>query len=65
MRLLDLKRWNLGVTRGTPQQEDICAVPGADYSTNLSKPAGDYHFVWPIPTHEMDTNPKMVQNPGY
>lgn len=65
MRLLDLKRWNLGVTRGTPQQEDICAMPGADYSTGLSVPAGDYHFVWPIPTHEMDTNPKMVQNPGY
>jgi len=40
-------------------------MPGADYSTGLSVPAGDYHFVWPIPTHEMDTNPKMVQNPGY
>lgn len=65
MRLLDLKRWNLGVIRGEPQQEDICAMPGADYSTDLSKPAGDYHFVWPIPRHEIDTNPQVVQNPGY
>lgn len=64
-RLLDLKRWDMGVTRGTPQQEEICAMPGADYSTNLSKPAGDYRFVWPIPKHEMDTNPQIVQNPGY
>lgn len=65
MRLLDLKRWHMGITRGVPQQEDICAMPGADYSTGLTKPADDYHFVWPIPQHEMDTNPQIVQNPGY
>lgn len=65
MRLLDLKRWHMGITRGVPQQEDICAMPGADYSTGLNKPADDYHFVWPIPQHEMDTNPQIVQNPGY
>lgn len=65
MRLLDLKRWHMGITRGVPQQEDICAMPGADYSTGLNKSADDYHFVWPIPQHEMDTNPQIVQNPGY
>lgn len=65
MRLLDLKRWHLGVKRGTPQQEDVCAMPGADYSTGLEKNADDIHFVWPIPQHEIDTNPQIVQNPGY
>lgn len=65
MRLLDLKRWHMGVTRGVPQKEDLCNLPGSETSTALSKPATDYRFVWPIPQHEMDANPKMVQNPGY
>ena len=65
MRLLDLKRWHLGVTRGTPQQENLCSMPGLPTTTALSKPADDYHFTWPIPQNEIDTNPKIVQNPGY
>jgi len=65
MRMLDLKRWHLGIKRGVPQQKEICAMPDADYTTNLSKPANDFHFVWPIPKHEIDTNPKIKQNTGY
>lgn len=65
MRLMDLKRWHLGVTRGTPQNEDLCSMPGLPTTTELSKPAGDMRFTWPIPQNEIDTNPQIVQNPGY
>lgn len=64
-RLSDLKRWNMGVTRGTPQQEDICNLPGSSTTTALSRPADDPHMVWPIPQHEIDANPQVKQNPGY
>lgn len=65
IRLTDLKRWHLGVTRGTPQQENLCTMPGLSTTTNLSKSADDMRFVWPIPQNEIDTNPQVVQNPGY
>ena len=65
VRLFDLKRWNMGVTRGTPQQEDLCNLPGSSTSTALTRPAGHDHFVWPIPQHEIDANPQIKQNPGY
>lgn len=63
-RLFDLKRWHLGVTRGTPQQEDLCLLPGAG-TTALVKAANDPKLIWPIPKHETDVNPKVKQNPGY
>ena len=56
-RLADLKRLNLGVVRGTDTNN-----PGnQDYSVAYP----DYRFAFPIPTHEMDVNKDMVQNPGY
>ena len=71
MRLFDLKRWNDGVTRGTPQQMDvegefvdIAQSPGAN-TTQLVREAGNDRFVWPIPRQEIDANPQVVQNPGY
>lgn len=63
-RLIDLKRWHLGMKRGVPQQEDLCNLPGPA-TTSLTKSANDYKMVWPIPKHEMDVNPKIKQNPGY
>lgn len=63
-RLFDLKRWNLPVKRGVPQQTDLCLLPG-DATTALVKSANDPKFVWPIPRHEVDANPQIVQNPGY
>lgn len=65
MRFLDLKRWGNGIQRGEPQNENFCAQPGSELSTKLSKSASDIHFVWPIPQHEIDTNPQIKQNPGY
>lgn len=63
-RLFDLKRWKMGVKRGTPQQLDLCLLPGAS-TTELNMPANSYRMVWPIPKHEIDVNKKIVQNPGY
>ncbi|MBQ6651912.1 MAG: RagB/SusD family nutrient uptake outer membrane protein [Prevotella sp.] len=63
-RLFDLKRWHQGLQRGVPQQEDICLLPGTA-TTALTKSANDPKWVWPIPKHETDANPKVKQNPGY
>lgn len=66
-RLFDLKRWHLGVTRGTPQVLSICANPGSTITTALVKGADDPRFILPIPKSEMDANPNLrgQQNPGY
>ncbi len=64
-RLFDLKRWNMGVTRTTTQQDDLCLFPGSSVTTKLTKAANDYKMVLPIPKSEMDANPQVKQNPGY
>ena len=63
-RIFDLKRWHMGMQRGVPQQEDLCLLPGTA-TTALTKSANDPKWVWPIPKHETDANPKVKQNPGY
>ncbi len=64
-RMADLKRWQLGFTRGEIQE----GVSGYVYAlnANMSYDADDYRFVWPIPKSELDANPqvKHQQNPGY
>lgn len=62
-RLFDLKRWNLGMTRGEPQT----STAGTPYIEDLAKqsyPATDNHFVWPIPYQDVQTG-GLKQNPGY
>lgn len=63
-RLFDLKRWHEGIKRGTPQQRDLCLLPGAT-TTDFSLPANANKMTWPIPKHETDVNKKIAQNPGY
>lgn len=63
-RLFDLKRWHEGIKRGTPQQRDLCLLPGAT-TTDFTLPANANKMTWPIPKHETDVNKKIVQNPGY
>lgn len=67
-RMSDLRRWGLGFTRypsypENPEVESIFVPSGK----NLSYTAGDYRFVWPIPTDELGANPQLKgqQNPGY
>lgn len=67
-RLVDLKRWGLGVNRGNaPQDANLVLYPGAETTTALNKAANDFRMVWPIPKSEMDANPQLAgqQNPGY
>lgn len=56
-RFFDLARWNLPVERG-----QSCT----DLATGqCSLAANNFKFVLPIPQHEMNANPNMVQNSGY
>ena len=70
MRLFALKRWHDDIRRGTPQQMNLCNLPGQSNTTNLVVTYGgttgnSLHYVWPIPQHEIDANPQIKQNPGY
>lgn len=52
LRFSDLKRNNLPIVK-------------EQSSLNLTIPAGDRRFIWPIPLSEMQTNPNITQAPGY
>jgi len=64
-RLDDLKRWNLGFSRKTPQNMNLI-ITGADYDQKTVT-ANDDKFVWGIPTNDLTTNPNIAnqQNPGW
>jgi hypothetical protein len=64
-RISDLRRWNLGVIRGTPQQLNICSLAGSTSTTSLNRTVSDIRMIYPIPKSETDANPQIVQNPGY
>ena len=63
-RLFDLKRWHEGIKRGTPQNINICLLPG-NSTTGLTVDADSPKLTWPIPKHETDANKNIKQNPGY
>lgn len=52
-RLTDLKRNHKAVDKTGQNSNTFVAA------------ADNYKFVWPIPTSEIQTNPNVVQNPGY
>ena len=62
-RLWDLKRWHIGITRGTPQNLNAIQV-GANFNA-LVIPADDPKFVWGLPTNDVSINKNLVQNPGW
>lgn len=64
-RFADLKRWGAGFTRGTIYENHEGLII-SNYM-NLHYDADDYRFLWPLPQHELDTNPQVrgQQNPGY
>lgn len=67
LRMSCLKRWGQGYAERTAQ--DAAAAlevisTGPSYAAK-SMAASDYHFQWPVPTYEMQTNLNLVQNDGY
>ena len=67
LRISCLKRWGLGYS-GRPGQPEAVAQNLIVTTTNFtdkSLPAGDYHYQWPVPTHELQVNPNLKQNDGY
>ncbi|MCD8032639.1 MAG: RagB/SusD family nutrient uptake outer membrane protein [Bacteroides sp.] len=66
-RMMDLKRWKLGVTRTESQNPDLILFPGQDSTEKLRRDSNDPRMVWPIPQDEIDANPQIrnQQNPGY
>lgn len=57
MRFSDLKRNNRDIVK---MQKDVST--GQPLTVI---PAGDRRFVWPVPLHEMQSNPYITQAPGY
>lgn len=66
LRFSCLKRWGQGFS-GRPFQPGATAVvmTGGNYYDLKEMAADDYHFQWPVPTYEMQTNLNLVQNEGY
>lgn len=65
LRQADLKRWNIGFKRSDAFEGNNNVII-SNYR-NMEYQAGDYRLTWPIPQHEMDSNPQLSgqQNPGY
>ena len=65
LRMVTMKRWGLGY-EGRPMQPGAANAlnQGTDYDLKVL-PASDHHFCWPVPSHEMNINKHLVQNPGY
>lgn len=67
LRFSCLKRWGEGFD-GRPAQPGaanvVMSTPASSF-TDKTLEADDYHFLWPIPTYEMQTNLNLKQNPGY
>lgn len=54
----DYKRWNLGFTRGTPQNTAFLNL-GVDFHLKTVL-AGDDKFVWGIPSRDVTVNPNLT-----
>lgn len=65
-RLADIKRWNQGIVRGTPQNRDVIVTSDPANNYQLNVPAGDNKLTWPIPAANITfENGRWRQNPGW
>ena len=67
-RMADIKRWNLGVVRGTPQNLSAIVSDPADQYHQLNIPAGNYKMVWPLSPSDIlyeQGRANWQQNPGW
>lgn len=67
-RMSDLRRWGVGFQRDANHQENpnlnsVIVAAGRSMSYEVN----DHRYTWPIPSTEIDANPKLKdqQNPGY
>lgn len=67
LRFSCLKRWGEGFSGREPQdgvKENGICMTGTHYEQKVLA-ADDYHFQWPVPTYEIQTNLNLEQNDGY
>lgn len=69
-RISDLRRWRQGFQRSVAYTNPVYGdVPAALVSAgkSVSYTVGDYRYLLPIPTGEMETSPQLAgqQNPGF
>ena len=69
LRLSVMKRFGKGYSGRAAQPRALALtvmMTGSDYETK-NVDASDYHYLWPIPSNEIQTNPNIAnqQNPGY
>ena len=67
LRMSCLKRWGEGFNGREPQdgvKENEVLMVGKAYDQKVFA-ADDYHFQWPVPKYEMQTNLNLKQNEGY
>lgn len=67
LRFSCLKRWGEGFNGREPQdgvKENEVLMVGKAYDQKVFA-ADDYHFQWPVPKYEMQTNLNLKQNEGY
>lgn len=67
LRLSTIKRFGQGYSERTAQAAASSQelIMKGDNFEKKSVAASDYHLNWPIPTNDIQTNPNLVQNPGY
>lgn len=67
LRMSCLKRWGLGFSGREAQSgaQALGTISTGSSFVGKVMDANDYHFQWPIPTYEMQTNLNLVQNEGY
>lgn len=65
LRMSCMKRWGLGYN-GRPAQAGAAVILNSgDIYDGKVFAADDYHYQWPIPSHEMKINKNLKQNGGY
>lgn len=65
LRMSCLKRWGDGFNGRAPQDGASNIVMKGTHFDAKNMSANDYHFQWPVPTYEIQTNLNLVQNEGY
>ena len=69
LRIFDIRRWKIAdqVLNGWAHGAKF-GIPGEDngyLKVNYRTFDASRHYLWPVPTSEININPNLTQNPGY